>query len=368
MAPLRLSIFLATLLLIELSVCGQSAKKSAALEALAEKHQTELDYPALWLAVVPGTGKPLIAASGIRKWGDPTPATIDDLIHLGSCSKAMTAALAARLVDQGKLSWESNINSTFPQLSEKIHPDYHDVTLAEMLSHHGGMIANSKDWWHKFKSSDVRSVRLEIATMELADSSEVRRGSYLYSNLGYVVAGLMIEQVLSQSWEEAITDQLFRKLQMESAGFGPPGLGIRDAIEQPWGHRIKDQWVPNQNDNPPALGPAGRVHASIADWAKFLRIFINSNRNRFIKPKTYQELISPRGNKYALGWRVHERSWANGTVLTHSGSNTNWYCVVWIAPQQRKAYIAATNSRSPETQDQIDKVIWELIQLDQTIR
>jgi len=47
--------------------------------------------------------------------------------------------------------------------------------------------------------------------------------------------------------------------------------------------------------------------------------------------------------KYAMGWMVAERGWADGRVLTHSGSNTMWYVVAWLAPKKDFAVITGTN-------------------------
>ena len=47
---------------------------------------------------------------------------------------------------------------------------------------------------------------------------------------------------------------------------------------------------------------------------------------------------------YAMGWGVAARPWADGRVLTHSGSNTMWFCVVWIAPKKDFAVLVACNA------------------------
>jgi hypothetical protein len=44
-----------------------------------------------------------------------------------------------------------------------------------------------------------------------------------------------------------------------------------------------------------------------------------------------------------MGWIVGERDWAGGRVLTHAGSNTMWYAVVWIAPARDFAVLVAAN-------------------------
>jgi hypothetical protein len=65
-----------------------------------------------------------------------------------------------------------------------------------------------------------------------------------------------------------------------------------------------------------------------------------------LKPESFERLHNdPFGqNYYALGWVLAERSWANGPVIWHNGSNTLWYAVTWIAPRRNAAFLAATNT------------------------
>jgi hypothetical protein len=49
-----------------------------------------------------------------------------------------------------------------------------------------------------------------------------------------------------------------------------------------------------------------------------------------------------------MGWAVAERPWAGGRVLTHSGSNTMWYCVAWLAPGKDFAVLVCCNRGGDE--------------------
>ena len=150
---------------------------------------------------------------------------------------------------------------------------------------------------------------------------------------------------------------------MNSAGFGPPGLPRK--TDQPWGHnRSEGEWRPHQSDNAEALGPAGRVHASFADWAKFLAMQLPGGKSLGLDRKALDKLITPTGN-YAGGWRVTKRPWGKGTVLTHSGSNTMWYAIVWVAPQLDRTFLVATNSRDDKSHPTCDQMIGKLIRIDQ---
>ena len=70
----------------------------------------------------------------------------------------------------------------------------------------------------------------------------------------------------------------------------------------------------------------------------------------------------PEGADYAMGWGVGTRPWAGGTVLTHTGSNTMFFAVIWIAPAKDEAFVAATNCPPDIAAGACDEAIALLIQ------
>ena len=74
-------------------------------------------------------------ATGVRKLGEPTPVTVNDKYHLGSCTKTMTAALTAMLVKEGLLTWQTTIGEL---LKGGVHKEFKDVTIEQLLAHVGG--------------------------------------------------------------------------------------------------------------------------------------------------------------------------------------------------------------------------------------
>ena len=116
--------------------------------------------------------------------------------------------------------------------------------------------------------------------------------------------------------------------------------------------------------NPELLGPAGTVHCSIADWAKFITDQLRGEHGAgaLLKPETYKALHTPRfGGEYAFGWEVLSRTWADGTVFQHSGSNTMNFCTVWIAPNRGFAVLAVTNQGGTAAQRGTDEAVAALI-------
>src|SRR5690349_6522209 len=96
----------------------------ASLRPIRRKH----GVPGLIAAMIDGDRPPRIAAVGHRKHGSPEPFGVADLVHLGSCTKAMTATMIATLVEEGKLSWGLTLAEALPDLS--IDPGFRPATLA----------------------------------------------------------------------------------------------------------------------------------------------------------------------------------------------------------------------------------------------
>ena len=334
---------------------------------LLQRVRQKYNFPGLAVLVLKGGQIRELAAVGVRKLGDPTPLTTNDVFHIGSCTKSMTATLAALLVQEGKLRWETTVAEVFPELRDTMHQDYKHVTLAQLLTHRAGVPANPPPaaWDQAWRQQgNPRQQRYEFIKSVLREKPAAPPGSrYLYSNQGYAIAGAMLEKLTGVAWEQLITQRLFKPLHMDSAGFGPPGT--KGKVDQPWGHHQTGATVvPVQQDNPPAIGPAGRVHCSLPDLAKYLRLHLQDHSSPgLLTPESLHRLHTPPpGADYAFGWGCVQRSWAGGTALTHTGSNTMWFLVMWLAPARDFAVIVATNTGAGDTFKGCDEVAGAMIQ------
>ena len=188
-------------------------------------------------AIVENGKVSLKVASGVRKQGDAEPFTVDDKVHIGSCTKAMTATLVGMLIDEGKLTWDTKITDVFPEFADQIHEEYRPVTISHLLSHYAG-IPRSVAWSELGAENSAYEQRLTMMRQVFFQKPSHPPGkTYLYSNVGFVAAGVMLEKITGEAWEELITSRLFEPLGMKSAGFGPPS--INGAIDQPWGHTVE---------------------------------------------------------------------------------------------------------------------------------
>ena len=364
--PLITPVLASTLLLISIAAFRASSATTTDMTGTLEVVRKQHDLPALAVVVVKDGRICSRAAAGVRKFGESTPVTTNDVFHIGSCTKPMTATLAALLIEEGKLHWDTTIAELFPEMAGRMDKQYEAVTVEQLLTLRGGVPAAPPTvaWIvAKAQKGAAKQQRREFIEAVLSQPPEATPGTkMIYSNQGYAIIGAALEKLTDTPWETLITKRLFQPLHMDSAGFGPPGTA--GAVEQPWGHSFGLSGIlPSQADNPPAIAPAGCVHCSLDDLARFAILHLRCNQTGgLLKPETLAKLhTTPDGSGYACGWVVVKRNWAGGTALMHNGSNTMWYVVMWLAPEKNFSVVVATNVAGPGATQGCDEVASSMI-------
>lgn len=332
------------------------APSDAAIEKLLRRTLEASKIPAMGVAVIRDCKTASVTVAGVRAAGSAEPVTVDDLWHLGSCGKAMTATCIATLVDEGKLRWDSTLADVFPELRDGMNADFRGVTLELLLSHRGGVPAeltvDGLGLKLRMSSDSLTEKRLMIVRSVTAHEPASKPGTQtLYSNAGVTIAAAMAERVTGKGWETLIRERLFEPLGMKSVGFGAPGDASGGKIDQPRGHRQDGEaWsaVPPGPlaDNPPAISPAGTMHMSLVDWSRFVALHLDAGagRPRLVKADSFARMHKPaESGAPSFGWGKLTRPWG-GNVLTHAGSNTMWFCVVWAAPEKGLAVLVVSNA------------------------
>jgi len=178
-----------------------SAPVSHMLEVIRKKY----DFPALAVVVVKDGKICDRAAVGVRKSGDPTLVTTNDQFHIGSCTKSMTATLAAMFIEEGKLRWDTTIAEVFPELKGTMDERYEAVTVEQLLTHRGGVPGKPPGAaWKRAWEEDGTPVeqRREFIAAVLASAPKAEPGKkMIYSNQGYTIVGAMLEKIAGKPWE-----------------------------------------------------------------------------------------------------------------------------------------------------------------------
>lgn len=358
--PLRLGWSRATLWAVGILWCGLGGALAMAQQPTPDDPVRELDsirtahgLPGLIAGHFSSTGEPDLIAVGERRSGSRETLQLDDRMHLGSCTKSMTAVLIGLLIDEGKLRWDTTLAEVFADDPRVVNSDWSSATVEQLLHHVSGAPANPP--WGNFDDSSIPVIQqrrniLHWMTDQPRKPESI--GAFVYSNLGYMVLGHILEAIRGHAWEREIQERLFEPLGIQSAGFGPPSKTHGDGM--PWGHRnVLGVILATDFDNPPALGPAGTVHMSLPDWIRYLRLHLLPDSETSsvnweppipLRRETMRALHTPAHDEsYAGGWIVSEREWAGGRILTHNGSNTFWFCVVFLAPEQKRGVLSASN-------------------------
>ncbi len=314
----------------------------------------ETGVPGLGAAAYSGSDQLDMAVAGVRSLDHESLIEVDDAFHIGSNTKAMTAALLGRLADQDLgISFDTTLTDAFPEM--EIHPDYQQVTLADLLAHTGGAPSDTPDLDAEFLSLPLTEQRAVGAALILGEAPEVAPGTVgRYSNLGYVIVGAAMEAATGSSWKDLIAQELFTPLGMSSYGFGAPGDETK--VDQPRGHNASGE--PIFDDLPAVIGPAGTAHCSMGDWGKFLTELMSASNGAsdFLSAESIDRLLRPidgipveghDNGRAALGWVVFDGP--NGLVYWHNGSNTMWYSETFLVPAIDRVVLGVSNQASTGT-------------------
>lgn len=342
------------------------------LSGFLEAFRQAYGLPAMAAAVVDTSGIVAMGTAGERRAGSGVEVAMTDAWHIGSSAKSMTATLVAILVEDGPISWETTVAEAFPDLTEGMHTDWRAVTIEQLLTHRGGapasLVEGHPALWRQLVSREgsptqQRRALVEAVTRRPPEGSP--GASYAYSNAGYAIAGAMAEALAGVPWEELMRTRLFEPLGITSAGFGAPG--DTTAVDQPRGHDQQGQPVEPgpAADNPPGIGPAGTVHLTIEDWARYARFHLRgaAGTAELLDSETFARLHTPREGgvpPYAMGWDVTDEAGPNVRVLAHSGSNTIWYSMIWMPLESGFGALVVTNRGGDRAREAVDQALWRL--------
>ena len=337
------------------------------LSSAVEEIRAESGAPGLVAVAVQDGMVVAWGVAGVRAAGSETPLQVDDPMHLGSCGKAMTSTMIARLVEEGTLEFETTIAEALPDLAEKIDPGFHEVTIEQLIRHRGGIAERRRPEIQAYydrlgaMEGENSEVRLEMLALVMSHPPLLpEAGQFDYSNFGYMTAGAMAEAVTGKAWEELMEEKVFAPLDMESAGTHSP-----TGDDVPVGHTADGDGFEALPPGPggalhACMGPAGLVHASLPDWGRFATEHMRGERGEdgMLEAATYRRLHAKvDGSDYAAGWGIsqHTVSWSEPTLsLSHNGSDNTWYTMIQIFPEWDLAVLAASNCGSPAGSRAVD--------------
>lgn len=284
------------------------------------------------------------AASGVRKLGETDAMTVDDPMHIGSCTKAVTATIIARAVEAGHLSWDAPVTTWLPN---PVHSGRTQVNLIDLLSHRAGLAPYEED----YQIAELPPLspipieqRAELTSIVMLEELEtVVRDEFKYSNAGFAVAASVCETATSIPWETAVSD-LSSSLGIE-AGLGWPASEGRQA---PWGHVLEDGVLtPHDPDDGYQIegwiAPAGDVRISATEMCKWMRLHLGgiAGSTDFLAAESWRVMHTKHG-RAGLGWGIQEISGQPASV--HSGSAGTFSTLVVLLHKSQVGIVINANS------------------------
>lgn len=267
--------------------------------------ETASEFPGLAFALAGPAGIIWEGGTGYADITARTPFSARTPVSVYSVSKPMTAALALKMAEEGRLDLDKPIGGyvTVPAVFE-------DLTLRALLNHTAGLRHYREQEWLGLSKDTCASPREALAAF--ASDPISKDGGYHYSTFGYVVASHVIEEAGKEPFSALLEKRIFESSQMDAAYMWAPGLQRPpNGYERGW-FGFKPA---REIDNSCKFGGGG-VIASANDLAKFGAALI---AGRLLNDASLKDMMTPAQNSYGLGWGVAQ--YDDGMkVILHNGS------------------------------------------------
>jgi CubicO group peptidase (beta-lactamase class C family) len=230
---------------------------------------------------------------GVRELGKSGTVDEHTLFAIGSTTKAMTAALAAMLVDEKKLEWDAPVTRYLPWFQMKDPAVSHEVSVRDLLTHRAGL-GNADYLWYGQHGSTEEILR----RVRLIDPVYPVRSGFIYQNIMYAAAGAVVEAASGTSWPNLIRTRIFEPLGMKDSQATAARLSSLPNVASP--HAIVDgrvRVIENASVDPVAA--AGAVWSSVDDMSKWMKFMLDGGRiggrsgTRLLSEESFRELFTP---------------------------------------------------------------------------
>ena len=292
-------------------------------------------------------------AAGVSSLEDGTPMQGSDILEIGSNTKSMTIVLLMQLVEQGLISLDDPLSKYLPEQAAAL-PNGDQITIRQMAQHTAGL------WDYGDEiigggASDPVALEAAYTPEELVQYAADKgtpyfapgqEGQWKYSNTGYVLLGMIIEQITGQTIGDLMQTRIFDPLGMESATFleGVPQPG--EITTQGYWWNPDGQRVNTTNWNASQGWAAGAAAMTAADLATYGQALAAGEL--FQNPETVNEMLTfypaakfSVGGPYGLGLIDFA---GDGTVWGHGGQTLGFQSLWYVDPAQDVVVVGLTNS------------------------
>jgi CubicO group peptidase (beta-lactamase class C family) len=327
-----------------MSIPGQASSR---LSAFVEQQVRAANTPGVSIALTDREGLLHLSTHGFADVAAQAPVTPDSLFEIGSISKSLTAMALLQLCDQGRLDLHAPVTEYLPWFH--VPSDYDPITLHNLLSHTAGIIMGTD--FSTEAHYEVWALRHTRVTAP--------PGTYFhYSNVGYKALGLILEEVLGQSYGRIIRERILDPLGMDAT---------EPVITHDTRKRLAVGYVSFYDDRPAhashSLVPAtwletatadGSIAATVTDMATYVRMLLNhgqGSRERILSEQSFR-LMTQRvikvpegdedyGSSYGYGLNISEDE--GHTIIGHGGGMVGFYASILADLDDGLGVVVLTN-------------------------
>lgn len=301
-------------------------------------------------------------ADGVRRLDHRAPARTGDRFRVASLTKPMIATLVMQAVERGTLSLDTRVEDVLPGLL----PGQPDVTVEHLLSHRSGMPTGT-DSLLIARMADPTSLDEFIAVLgqDYSDADHVAAAlatpwlfppgsGFAYSNAGYVVLGMLLEEATGRDLERLLRDGVFRPARMRHSDYpdeaqsrGPFLVGAAYTGEEGAG------WYSLDHFDPDVFGAAGAATSTTADLLSFTDALLLGH---LVRPDTVADMTTPRSAdvlEYGLGvYRVPDPCAppeAPAYLYGHDGASYGTLSVALSSPDGSRSLSLGVTGRNLTT-------------------
>ena len=364
-------------------ICHVGSSSSSSSSSSFSK-QIVHDYP--YVPSISGGIRILPHAHPPRTYIDETHSPHTTYV-LGSCSKSMTALAIVKQFHEMNQSVHRPVKEMFNKTY--IHPSYANVHLNDLLCMSGGIndgyfLNNISYWKSILQHSTLKEQRAQLTKQVLSTQAAYPPGtSYLYSNMGYVIAAHIAEYLFHTTYEDMMTTYVFTPLGLHHARVPLMNVTTNNNNNTAIGHAIvvhddeetnywyhwyhmmnntlhfprartyptpavpdgKTYVVPTDLQYPlPVMSAAALVRINMGDWLHYLHTVMVQNTS-YLPTNTWNMLLHTgvhmdRGSMYSYGWTYHIHT---PDILTYCGFIFTFSAHVTIHQHQHYAIASMTN-------------------------
>lgn len=284
---------------------------------------------------------------GVTNRDHALPVTEDTLFQIGSISKTMTATIAMRLVEMGKLDLDMPIHHYLPAFQMQDAEAQEKATVRHLFIHTAGWVG---DYFENTGRGDDALARY-VANMAALPQQAPLGLLWSYNNASFSLAGRVIEIVTGKPFETVAHELLFAPLGMTmSFFFSEEIMTHRFAVGHivtPEGTKVATPWALARSAH-----PAGGVTSTMRDMLRYARFHLNGGRTdsgeQLLQPATIAAMQAPQAtagsmaDTVGISWLLND---LNGVrLVSHGGATNGQIAQLLLAPEKGFALVILTNA------------------------